>query len=96
MFALVLGGVVQYAGLGVVRDRGLGRGVVWRARGGGVDGRTVVAGGTRRLVVCGTRGRGVRVVLGLVGFGLGMAVVEGFLLITYSVKQKDSVKNNTN
>ncbi len=80
-------------GLGVVRDRGLGRGVVWRARSCGVDGRTVVAGGTRRLVVCGTRGRGV--VLGLVGFSLGMAVVEGFLLITYSVKQKDSVKNNS-
>lgn len=78
MFVVVLGGVVQYAGLGVVRDGGLGRGVVWRARDCGVDGRT--------FVVCGTRRRGV--VLGLVGFGLGMAVVEGFLLITYSVKQK--------
>lgn len=45
----------------------------------------VVARGTLRVVICGTRGR--RVVLGLVGFGLGMGVVEGFLLITYSVKQ---------
>lgn len=43
--------------------------------------------------ICATRGRGVGVVLGLVGLGLGIAVVDGFLLITNSVKtiQRDKL-----
>lgn len=41
---------------------------------------------TLGVVICGTRGRGV--VLALVGFGLGIAVVDGFLLITNSVKTR--------
>lgn len=92
VFAVVLGAAVQYEGLAVVRDGGRGRGVVWRACGRGVDGRTVVAGATLRVII-GARGRGV--VLGLVGFVLGMAVVEGFLLITNSVEQIKQIIQKT-
>lgn len=72
VFAVVLGAVVQYVGRAVVGDGGF----VWWTRG-----RTVGAGGVLRVVVV-VWGR--EDVLGLVGFGLGAGVVEGFLLITNS------------